>query len=122
MLFILILLFFPCALVGAFVTADEHDLTITAFQTAGEFFFSEPLTGAYRSRSGATAPKNDVTSKRLQGSSCQGNPRKEDRVAAVSVSVVRQLYCFRSNASIKAHSPYYFSLAVTTHKKPPKHL
>lgn len=58
MLFILALLFFPCALVGAFVTAEDHDLA--AFQ-AGSFFSLQPLTGALRERSDAgVAAKNTV--------------------------------------------------------------
>lgn len=83
MLFILALLLFPCALVGAFVTADDHDLV--AFQ-AGSFFSFEPLTGALRGRSNTgAAAKNAVPMGRR--SHCPGAAPKKSRTPAITVSV-----------------------------------
>lgn len=82
MLFILALLFFPCALVGAFVTADDHDLA--AFQ-AGSFFSFQPLAGALRGRSDAgVAAKNTVPMGRRPH--CPVAAPKKNRESAVTVS------------------------------------
>lgn len=83
MLFILALLLFPCALVGAFVTADEHDLT--AFQTGG-FFSLHPWTDSLHGRSDAVA--KDAIPARRAGPSCPVVAKRKDMApAAVTVSL-----------------------------------
>lgn len=86
MLFILALLFFPCALVGAFVTADECDLT--AFQTSGLFSGSTHSLGGAGGglceRSEARAAKDAVPPAR-RPSPCA---MRRDRAPVVTVSLV----------------------------------
>lgn len=62
MLFILALLLFPCAIVGAFVTSDDYDLI--AFQAPGGCF--EPISGALcgRTDSSSAVSKDTVPSRR----------------------------------------------------------
>lgn len=88
MLQILALLFFPCAVVGAFVTtaADDHDLL--AFQSGGLFTHSMGMGDGLCGRSRAVA-KNDVAGPaRAPGYSCaKSHHLRHRRAPAVTVSV-----------------------------------
>lgn len=78
MLFILLLLFLPCAIVGAFVTAEDQDLT--AFQTAFSF---RPPSGVLHGRSDAVA--KDRSPSGAPAPSYSGVTRRTDNAPAVSV-------------------------------------
>lgn len=84
MLFILALLFFPCAVVGAFVTADDHDLT--AFQSGG-FFPEHPIgeAGPLCRRHDAAA-KSIVPARRPMSSTCTCTTQRQ-RSSSVAVSM-----------------------------------
>lgn len=79
MLFILVLLFLPCAIVGAFVTADDHDLA--AFLTAFSF---QPPSGALHGRSDAVA--KDRSPARSPVQSYSGVTAGKDNVPTAMVS------------------------------------
>lgn len=79
MLFILVLLFLPCAIVGAFVTADDHDLT--AFQTVFSF---QPPSGALHGRSDAVA--KDRSPARSPVQSYSGMTTRKDKAPTAMVS------------------------------------
>eukprot|EP00904_Undaria_pinnatifida_P004670 jgi/Undpi1/14203/HiC_scaffold_9.g03852.m1 len=80
MLFILVLLFLPCAIVGAFVTADDHDLT--AFQTVFSF---QPPSGALHGRSDAVA--KDRSPARSPVQSYSGMTTRKDKAPTAMMLV-----------------------------------
>lgn len=88
MLLILALLFFPCAVVGAFVTtaADDHDLL--AFQSGGALF-THSLGDGLCGRSSAVAKDDVAGSARAPGYSCaRSHHLRHRRVPPVTVSFV----------------------------------